>query len=73
MGLGVPVLYKSFVQKAFLSPMVTFGKCTKIINFYIPPNNIEDQIIGMKLSNLLGNNAIGKAVTSESFFICRYP
>ena len=28
---------------------------------------IEDQIIGMQLSNLSGNNLSGKAVTSESF------
>ena len=30
-------------------------------------HNIEDQIIGMQLSNLSGNNVGGKAVTSESF------
>ena len=29
--------------------------------------NIEDQIIGMQLSNLSGNNVSGKAVTSETF------
>ena len=29
--------------------------------------NIEDQIIGMQLSNLSGNNVSDKAVTSESF------
>ena len=29
--------------------------------------NIEDQIIGMQLSNVSGNNLSGKAVTSESF------
>ena len=28
--------------------------------------NIEDQIIGMQLSNVSGNNLSGKAVTSES-------
>ena len=28
---------------------------------------IENQIIGMQLSNLLRHNVIGKAVTSESF------
>ena len=32
-------------------------------------HNIEDQIIGMKLSNLSGNNLSGKAVTSESFYM----
>ena len=31
-------------------------------------HNIEDQIIGMELSNLSENNVSGKAVTSESFF-----
>ena len=36
-------------------------------------HNIEDQIIGMQLPNLSGNNISGKAVASESFFICRYP
>ena len=30
-------------------------------------HNIENQIIGMQLSNLLRHNVIGKAVTSESF------
>ena len=30
-------------------------------------HNVEDQIIGMQLSNLSGNNVSGKAVTSESF------
>ena len=30
-------------------------------------HNIEDQLIGMQLSNLSGNNLTGKAVTSESF------
>ena len=30
-------------------------------------HNIENQIIGMQLSNLLRYNVIGKAVTSESF------
>ena len=30
-------------------------------------HNIEDEIIGMQLSNLSGNNVSGKAVTSESF------
>ena len=29
--------------------------------------NIEDKIIGMKLSNLSGNNVSGKVGTSESF------
>ena len=32
-------------------------------------HNIEDQIIRMQLSNLLGNNVSGKVVTSESFFL----
>ena len=36
-------------------------------------HNIEDQIIDMQLPNLSGNNISGKAVASESFFICRYP
>ena len=30
-------------------------------------HNIENQIIGMQLSNLLRHNVIGKAVTSERF------
>ena len=30
-------------------------------------HNIENQIIGIQLSNLLRHNVIGKAVTSESF------
>ena len=30
-------------------------------------HNIENQIIGMQLSNLMRHNVIGKAVTSESF------
>ena len=30
-------------------------------------HNTEDQIIGMQLSNLLGNNLSGKAVTLENF------
>ena len=29
--------------------------------------NVEDQVIGIQLSNLSGNNVSGKAVTSESF------
>ena len=32
-------------------------------------HNIEDQIIRMQLSNLLGKNVSGKVVTSESFFL----
>ena len=32
-------------------------------------HNIEDQIIRMQLSKLLGNNVSGKVVTSESFFL----
>ena len=28
---------KIFVQKLFLYPIATFGKCTEKINFYIPP------------------------------------
>ena len=35
--------------------------------------NIEDQIIGMQLSNLSGNNVSGKAITSITYFMCRYP
>ena len=31
-------------------------------------HNIEDQIIRMQLSNLLGNNVSGKVVTSKVFF-----
>ena len=32
-----------------------------------PLQNVEDQVIGMQLSNLLGNNVSDKAVISESF------
>ena len=34
---------------------------------------LHDQITGIQLANLSGNNVSGKAATSEFFFICRYP
>ena len=36
-------------------------------------HNIEDQITGTQLANLLGSYVSGKAPTSEIFFICRCP
>ena len=49
-------------------PTLTERKCNYLSNKVEKwLHNIEDQIIGMQLSNLSGNNVSGKAVTSESF------
>ena len=36
-------------------------------------HKVDNQINRMQLSNLSGDNLSGKAVTSENFFIYRYP